>query len=43
MKQSNCPSGDEWIKKIWYIQIYVDIFGNIYMENIQWNINVVQQ
>ena len=30
MKQSNCLSGDEWIKKIWYIEIYVDIFGNMY-------------
>ena len=21
-KQSNCPSTDEWIKKLWYIYIY---------------------
>ena len=25
-KQSNCPSTDEWIKKIFYIYIYVYIY-----------------
>ena len=25
MKQPKCPSTDEWIKKVWYVQRYYNI------------------
>ena len=39
-KQPNCPLSEEWIRKMWYIYIYVYIL-NIYMNITQTLINEI--
>ena len=34
-KQSNCPLSEEWIKKMWYINIYVYIYIYEYYSDIK--------
>ena len=35
MKQTKCPSTEEWIKKMWYIYIYIYIYIHTHW-NITW-------
>ena len=36
-KQPRCPSTDEWIKKLWYIYIYIQIYTMEYYSAIKRN------